>query len=97
MKAHNLAISLDGRQARTVKSCVDDTVQWAVTGGKAEPERAATRIGDRCYIGPNTTVAKGVTIDAGCVVGAGSVVLADLPAGSKAVGSPARMVGSADG
>lgn len=70
-----------------------DSVAWATSGGKAEMERAATRIGDRCYIGPNTVVAKGVTIGDGCVVGAGSVVLADLPAGIRAAGAPCRIIG----
>lgn len=72
-----------------------DTVEWALSGGKAEPARAPTRIGDRCYIGPNSVVAKGVTIGDGCVVGAGSVVLADLPAGSRAAGAPCRIIGLA--
>ena len=57
----------------------------------ADRARARPRIGDRCYIGPNTVVAKGVTIGDGCVVGAGSVVLADLPPGSRAAGAPCRM------
>jgi len=73
-----------------------DTVAWALSGGKAKAERAPTRIGNRCYLGPNVVVAKGVTIGDGCVVGAGSVVLDDLPAGSKAVGAPARIVASID-
>src|SRR3954470_7669981 len=72
-----------------------DTVQWAVSGGDAAYEHAATSIGDRCYIGPNSIVAKGVTIGDGCIVGAGRVGLADLPAGAKAAGAPARIVGSA--
>ena len=71
-----------------------DTVAWALSGGEAQAERAPTRIGNRCYLGPNAVVAKGVTIGDGCVVGAGSVVLDDLPAGSKAVGAPARIVAS---
>lgn len=70
-----------------------DTVQWAVSGGKAEPERAPTTIGDRCYIGPNVVIAKGVTIGDGCIVGAGAIVLDDLPAGSKAAGVPAKAIG----
>ncbi|HET6896699.1 MAG TPA: acyltransferase, partial [Vicinamibacteria bacterium] len=61
-----------------------DTVKRAVSGGTVPAERAATRIGSRCYLGPNTVVAKGVTIGDGCVVGANSLVLDDLPAGSKA-------------
>lgn len=72
-----------------------DTVAWAISGGAAAVERAPTRIGDRCYIGPNSVIAKGVTIGDGCIVGAGSVVLADLPPGSRAAGAPCRIIGPA--
>jgi acetyltransferase-like isoleucine patch superfamily enzyme len=74
-----------------------DSVRWAVSGGGAPYEHARTTIGDNCYIGPNTVVAKGVTIGDGCVVGANSLVLHDLPAGSKAYGTPCRVVGPVDG
>jgi acetyltransferase-like isoleucine patch superfamily enzyme len=67
-----------------------DSVDWAITGGAQAIQRAPTRIGDRCYLGPNVIVAKGVTIGDGCVIGANSLVLTDIPAGSKAWGSPAR-------
>jgi len=73
-----------------------DSVAWATSGGTAEIERAPTRIGDRCYIGPNTIVAKGVTIGDGCVVGAGSIVLTDLPPGSRAAGAPCRLIQGGD-
>lgn len=72
-----------------------DTVMWAVSGGRAPAERAPTRIGSRCYIGPNTVIARGVTIGDGCVIGANSLVLKDVPAGSKAFGTPCRVVGPA--
>ncbi len=39
-----------------------DTVQWALTGGAAEYERAAVRIGDACHVGANAVIAPGVTI-----------------------------------
>jgi acetyltransferase-like isoleucine patch superfamily enzyme len=71
-----------------------DSVAWATSGGEAPVERAATRIGDRCYIGPNSVIAKGVTIGDGCVIGAGSIVLSDLPAGCRAAGAPCRVIGS---
>lgn len=71
-----------------------DTVQWATSGGTAPHVHAPTAVGDNCYIGPNSVIAKGVTIGDGCVVGAGSVVLADLPPGSKAAGAPARVIGA---
>ena len=70
-----------------------DTVEWAITGGAAGPARAHTKIGSRCYIGPNTVIAKGVTIGDGCVIGANSLVLTDIPEGSKAFGTPCRVVG----
>jgi acetyltransferase-like isoleucine patch superfamily enzyme len=60
------------------------------------PEKAPTAIGDNCYIGPNTVIAKGVQIGDGCVVGAASLVLEDVPAGSKAWGTPCRVVGRAE-
>lgn len=74
-----------------------DSVRWALSGGTAELERAPTRIGARCYLGPNTVVAKGVAIGDGCLIGANSLVLRDVPAGSKAWGSPCRVVGPAEG
>ncbi|MCK4624099.1 MAG: acyltransferase [Phycisphaerae bacterium] len=70
-----------------------DTVQWALSGGKALPERAATRIGSYCYLGPNAIVTKGITIGDSCVIGANSLVLEDIPPGSKAFGTPCKVVG----
>lgn len=72
-----------------------DTVLWAVSGGQSSPERTSTQIGSRCFLGPNTIVAKGVTVGDGCVIGANSLVLKDVPAGSKAFGTPCRVVGEA--
>ena len=68
-----------------------DTVNWALSAGEDDPEREPTRIGSRCYLGPNTVVAKGVSIGDGCLIGANSLVLEDLPAGAKAYGNPCRV------
>ncbi|MCP4378958.1 MAG: acyltransferase [bacterium] len=70
-----------------------DSVAWSVTGGKADKTHGPTAIGSRCYIGPNTVIAMGVTIGDGCVIGANSLVLEDIPAGSKAFGTPCRVHG----
>ena len=72
-----------------------DTVQRTLTGGDAPIDRAATHIGSRVYIGPSVTVAKGVSIGDGCVIGGHSLVLHDVPAGSKAFGVPCRVMGPA--
>lgn len=73
-----------------------DTVKWAVSGGIDSPVRAPVRIGNCCYIGPNTVIAKGVAIGDGCVIGANSLVLNDVPSSSKAFGTPCRVVGPAN-
>jgi acetyltransferase-like isoleucine patch superfamily enzyme len=70
-----------------------DTVEWALSGGTAAYTHAPTAIGDNCYIGPSTVIAKGVRIGDGCRIGANSLVLADIPAGSLAHGTPCRVVG----
>jgi acetyltransferase-like isoleucine patch superfamily enzyme len=70
-----------------------DTVAWALSGGLAPYERAPVRIGSSCYIGPNSVVAKGVSIGDHSVVGAASLVNRDVPPCSIAVGSPCRIVG----
>lgn len=69
-----------------------DTVAWATTGGIEPSVRLPVQIGNRCYIGPNTVVARGVMIGDGAVIGAMSFVNADVPAGAKAWGCPARVV-----
>lgn len=71
-----------------------DSVAWAVSGGRADYVRDAVSIGDHCYIGPMTVIAKGVKIGRHCVVGANSVVTRDLPDCSIAFGTTARIVGT---
>ena len=68
-----------------------DTVKWAISGGSAPYEYGPVRIGDRCYIGPNSVISKGVTIGHGSIVGAGSLVVSDIPPKSKAWGCPAKV------
>ena len=72
-----------------------DTIDWAVSGGEAPYDYAPTRIGDNCYIGPNTIIAKGISIGDRSIIGANSLVLSDIPSGSKAFGTPCRVMGGA--
>lgn len=69
-----------------------DTVQWATSGGTSPYEYSATKIGNNCYIGPSSIIAKGVEIGDGSIVGANSFVNKSFPAGSKLAGSPARLL-----
>lgn len=70
-----------------------DSAKWALSGGKAPYDRAAVKIGDCCYIGSQSVIAKGVTIGDHCVIGACSFVNRDVPAYSVTVGAPARVIG----
>lgn len=70
-----------------------DTVKWAVSGGKAEAEQAPVSIGDCCYVGAQTVIAKGVSIGDHSVIGANSFVNRSLPPLTIAIGAPCRAVG----
>jgi len=70
-----------------------DTVEWALSGGKAEHERAPVSIGNCCYIGSQTVIAKGVTIGDHTVIGACAFVNRLVPPFSIAVGSPCQIIG----
>lgn len=49
-------------------------------------------LGNNIFIGFNVTLLKGVSVGDNCIIGANSVVKHDIPAGSVAVGNPARVV-----
>ncbi|SEH30131.1 acyltransferase [Magnetospirillum fulvum] len=53
---------------------------------------APVSIGERCWLGMNSIVMKGVTIGNDTIVASGSVVVTDLPPSVIAAGNPARVV-----
>ena len=69
-----------------------DTVEWAISGGEKSFNYEPVKIGDNCYVGPGTIIAKGVEIGSGTIIGANSFVNRSFPAGSKIAGSPARSI-----
>ena len=69
-----------------------DSVEWATSGGDKPYLLAPTMIGNNCYIGPGSIVAKGVNLGEGCVVGALSFVNRSFPPGSRIGGQPARIL-----
>lgn len=70
-----------------------NTVKWATSLGVEPIEHAKTTIGNGVYIGPNTVISMGITIGDRVVIGAMSFVNRDLPAGMKAWGCPAKVIG----
>jgi acetyltransferase-like isoleucine patch superfamily enzyme len=91
---------LDGSGGLSIGNCCSisagvqiyshDSVEWALSGGSAPYKYAPVVIEDNCYIGPNTVIARGVTIGKGTVVGSNSFVNQSWPANSKIAGSPAK-------
>lgn len=70
-----------------------DSVRWALSGGKAKYEYAPVKIGNNCYIGPQTVITKGVTIGDHCLIGAHSFVSSNIPSFSLAFGIPCSLKG----
>ena len=72
-----------------------DTVDNVIS--ELEISHAPVKIGNHVYIGPQSVVSKGITIGDYCVIGAHSLVNKDIPAGVKAFGNPAKVVGLSRG
>jgi acetyltransferase-like isoleucine patch superfamily enzyme len=70
-----------------------DTVEWALTAGKAAYVHGPVVIGDCCHIGALSIIVKGVTVGDHCVVGAHSFVNRDIPPYTVVAGVPARPIG----
>jgi acetyltransferase-like isoleucine patch superfamily enzyme len=71
----------------------DDVTKWANgvkdwTNVKIEP----VVIGNKCWIGFDVIILKGVQLGEGCIVGAGSVVTKSFPAWSIIGGNPAKLI-----
>lgn len=56
--------------------------------------RERVTIGDDVWIGPNTTILKGVHIGDGAFIEPGSVITRDIPAGSRVIGNPPQVISS---
>ena len=54
------------------------------------------KVGERSFVGCNSTIMPGVTIGKRCVIGAGSVVTKDVPDGSVVAGVPAKVIMTTD-
>lgn len=73
-----------------------DTVNWALSGGKAGYSYAPVRIGNCCFLGSKSIILKGTTIGDHCLIAAGSVVSGEIPSHSIVAGVPAKSIGTVD-
>lgn len=60
--------------------------------GRENEVTKPVKIGDRVWIGCNTTILKGVTIGDNAVIGANTLVNRDIPANCLAAGNPMRII-----
>lgn len=74
-----------------------DSVRWALSGGQAEYDHSPTSIGDRCYLGPNVVVARGVTVGDMAVVGANAFVNRNVEERTVVAGAPAKPIARVEG
>lgn len=73
-----------------------ETVEWALTGGKAKYKYKPTKIGNCCFIGSLSVIRMGVNVGDHAMVGAHSFVNSDVPSNAIAMGSPARIIGEVE-
>lgn len=71
----------------------DDVVNW-LEGKKdwTHVKCASVTIGNKAWIGFNSTILKGVTVGEGAIVAASSVVTRDVPPFTIVAGNPAKVV-----
>ena len=64
--------------------------------GKQRPRPVVARkpviIEDDVWVGPNSTILKGVRIGAGAIIEPGSLVTRDVPPGARVLGNPAQVI-----
>lgn len=70
------------------------TVNWSNSMGKAPTEKAPTKIGNGVYIGPNSIIQMGVTVEDKSVIGAMSFLNKDVKRNQRVFGCPARPRGN---
>lgn len=67
-----------------------DSVAWSTTMGRSPKVYHRTKIGCGVYIGPQSVIQGGVTINDSAIVGALSFVNSDVASGATVFGVPAR-------
>lgn len=88
-----ITIGAHTRIAHDVRIIAHDAATKHLTG---YTEVRPVVIGEYCYIGAGVLVLPGATIGTGAVIGAGAIVRGDIPGGTVATGSPAKVVRQAE-
>jgi acetyltransferase-like isoleucine patch superfamily enzyme len=73
-----------------------NSVSWAVSKGKENYEKKPVKVGNYCFIGPNSVIKNGVSIGKHSVVGALSFVNKNVEPYSIVAGNPAIKIGTVE-
>lgn len=70
-----------------------DNISRALSGHKSNTVFSKTKIGNNCFIGPNSVITRGVTIGDHCFIGANTTVTFDVEPYTAVSGNPAERIG----
>ena len=70
-----------------------DSIGRALSGHKVDQKFGKVKIGDNCFIGPNSVITQGVSIGDNCFIGANSVITFDVKSKSAVAGNPSKIIG----
>lgn len=73
-----------------------DSVNWALSGGIVPYEKNSVKIGNCCYIGPQSIISKGVKIGDHSLIGAQCLVNSNIPNNSIVFGVPGKICGTVE-
>jgi serine O-acetyltransferase len=94
--SHPHGVVLGGRARLGTNVTLLQNVTLGERYADGRPPHDCPRLDDDVTVGAGACVLGGVTVGRGATIGANSVVLADVPSGGVAVGSPARVLDGTD-
>ena len=91
-----LEIGSNSSIAAGVQIYSHDSIGRALSGHKVDQKFGRVKIGDNCFIGPNTIITQGVSIGDNCFIGANSVITFDVNSKLAVSGNPSKIIGKVD-
>jgi acetyltransferase-like isoleucine patch superfamily enzyme len=70
-----------------------DSIGRALSGHKVDQKFGKVKIGNKCFIGPNSVITQGVSIGDNCFIGANTVITFDVKSNSAVAGNPSKIIG----
>jgi acetyltransferase-like isoleucine patch superfamily enzyme len=88
-----LQIGSNTSTAAGVQIYSHNLIAGALSGHKISEKYGSVKIGDNCFIGPNSVITQGLTIGDNCFIWANSVVIFDVKSNLEVSGNPSKIIG----